>query len=110
MRYLLTTGEVTDRTELYILDLFKLYLTINPGDIPNLSSMGFDSNLREVNKKELENELKKRMNNLISKFKTRFEDVTIKFEDLKLIDESTAHLTISANKETESYEIATGLY
>ena len=41
-RYLLSTGVISTKIELYILDLFKLNLGIHPGDIPHASDMGFN--------------------------------------------------------------------
>ena len=46
-KYLLSTGTATDRLEYYVLDLFRLYLKIYPGDIPGASGLGFDFNLGE---------------------------------------------------------------
>lgn len=109
MKYLLTTGESTDKVENYILDLFKLYFVVNPNEIPN-SSIGFNKTLTNINKSELTNEVKSRINNLISNFQSRFEGVSINLTDIEMIDESTFKVIISANSETESYEISSGLY
>lgn len=109
MKYLLTTGESTDRVEYYILDLFKLYFVVNPDDIPN-SSIGFNKTLTNVTKPELTEELRRRINNLIRSFQSKFEDVSINLQELEMIDESTFKLIISVNSEVESYEISSGLY
>ena len=109
MKYLLTTGESTDRVEYYILDLFKLYFVVNPDDIPN-SSIGFNKTLTNVTKPELTEELRRRVNNLIRSFQSKFEDVSINLQELEMIDELTFKLIISVNSEVESYEISSGLY
>ena len=44
-RYLLSTGASTTEIEKYVLDLFKLYIQIYPGDIPG-SNIGFNFILR----------------------------------------------------------------
>ena len=42
MKYRLTTGGATNKVELYIIDLFRLYLIINRRDIPMNNDLGFD--------------------------------------------------------------------
>ena len=39
MNYLLSTGQITNQVEYYIIDLFKLYLNIWPKDIPGASKI-----------------------------------------------------------------------
>ena len=107
--YLLTTGESTDKVEYYILDLFKLYFVVNPDDIPN-SSIGFNKTLTNVTKPDLTDELRRRINDLIRTFKSKFEDVTIELKELEMIDESTFKIIVAVNSEVESYEISSGLY
>jgi hypothetical protein len=109
MKYLLTTGECTDKLEYYILDLFKLYFEVNPGEVPN-SDIGFNNIFTNVNKKNIESEIKSRITSLVSLFRSRFTGVSINLTDIKLIDESTFNVVISVNSEVESYEISTGLY
>lgn len=109
MKYLLTTGDSTDKVENYILDLFKLYFVVNPDEIPN-SSIGFNKILTDVNKVDIINEVKSRITKLISNFQSRFEGVKINLTNIEMIDETIIKVVISANSETESYEINSGLY
>lgn len=109
MKYLLTTGEYTSRTERYILDLFKLYFEVEPSEIPN-SSIGFNKTLTNVNKEDLKEEVSDRLRRLISRFQDKFTSVKITLDDLEMIDESTFKIKVSANTETEYYEISSGLY
>ena len=41
-KYLLSTGLITDKVEIYVLDLFKLHLSVYPKDIPGINNIGFD--------------------------------------------------------------------
>ena len=47
-KFLLSTGKTTDKIEYYVVDLFRLYLSVYPGDIPGASRIGFDFNLRDT--------------------------------------------------------------
>lgn len=105
-RYLLTNGESTDKMEVYILDLFKLYLSIHPNDIPH-SEIGFDFNLTDIRKDELLNEVKSRVNNLVKVFKNKFKEYSITVSEISLINEEKIKLILDVNKETQIYELST---
>lgn len=105
-RYLLTNGESTDKMEVYILDLFKLYLSIHPNDIPH-SEIGFDFNLTDIRKDELLNEVKSRVNNLVKVFKNKFKEYSITVSEISLINEEKIKLILEVNKETQIYELST---
>ncbi len=95
-KYLLSTGKSTYRLELYILDQFKIYLTVNPGDIPGNSSLGFDFTLTNVMKADLETEIQKRIASLVQKLRTKHgSNVSIVIDSLNLINEERADLTIT---------------
>ena len=53
MNYLLSTGQITNQVEYYIIDLFKLYLNIWPKDIPGASKIGFNFIFTNKNKREI---------------------------------------------------------
>lgn len=97
-KYLLSTGKATYREELYILDQFKLYLTINPGDIPGEAGLGFDFTLTNVMKSDLKAEVSKRVSSLIQKIKSRHgEGVSIIVDSLDIVNEEIANLVITVN-------------
>ena len=111
MRFLLSTGLSTDKIEYYVLDLFKLHLNILPGDIPTASSLGFNFNMVNVFKDNLESELKNRISTLILNIQKRFDpnSVKIAIKSLNLINETQALLVVSVNG-VESDEITLNLY
>lgn len=109
MKYLLSNGESTNKMEIYLLDLFKIYLLIHPNDIPH-SDIGFDFNLSNVKKDELADELKDRVNNLVKLFKSQFKEFQITVKEISLIDEQRAKIIIDINNNSQVYEISTRLY
>ena len=111
-KYLLSTGKSTYRLELYILDQFKLYLTVNPGDIPGDSSIGFDFTLTNVMKSELREEVSKRVMELIQKIQSEYgKRVTIVVNSLDIINEERADLVITVTAGGEVMDnISVDLY
>lgn len=111
-KYLLSTGKSTYRLELYILDQFKLYLTVNPGDIPGDSSLGFDFTLTNVMKSELREEVSKRVMELIQKIQSEYgKGVTIVVNSLDIINEERADLVITVTAGGEVMDnISVDLY
>ena len=111
-KYLLSTGKSTYRLELYILDQFKLYLTVNPGDIPGDSSIGFDFTLTNVMKSELREEVSKRVMELIQKIQSEYgKEVTIVVNSLDIINEERADLVITVTAGGEVMDnISVDLY
>lgn len=104
-KFLLSTGSSTDKLEYYIIDLFKLYLTVYPEDIPGAPEIGFDFSLTNVKKDELDVEIENRINKFINKIKDKFsQNLTINIKSLELIDETRIRLIINVNK-VESDEI-----
>lgn len=84
-KYLLSTGRVTTSIEEYILDLFKLELSIFPGDIPN-SGVGFNFLLTDTKKDELSWEIKSRLGDLVYHMKERFSGITMEIKDITFVD------------------------
>lgn len=107
-KYLLSTGLLTDRVEYYIIDLFKLYLSIYPGDIPGFPSLGFDFIITNTMKDELKTEIRKRLEDLIKKIKNTV-SADIKIIEAYLISEDVLKLIIEVN-DVKSEEILVDLY
>lgn len=108
-KYLLTTGETTTKVEEYVIDLFKLYLTVYPGDIPHKKDIGVNFNLAGSFKDELPRKVSSIVSELIEKIKSKISGIQIKQESLDLIDEETAKLVISVNS-TKSDNIIIDLW
>ena len=91
-RYLLSSGRVTDRLEYYVMDLFRLYLTVYPGDVPNVPSFGFDFSLGGTFKSDLRNAVISKVKDLVSIISSRFNEneVAISIVSLDIIDEELA--------------------
>lgn len=111
MRFLLSTGKSTDKVELYVVDLFKLYLNVYPNDIPGDPELGFKFIMTDTFKDDLVTELRNRLVILIARLQKRFDTkkVTISLKTLEVISETQAKLVISVNKFT-SEEIFLNLY
>lgn len=99
MKYLLSTGQSTEKIEYYVIDLFKLYLHIWPNDIPNAQSIGFDFIMTDVKKAEVVDTITDRVNKLVSKIGNMFSgSVNINTESIELIDETKVKITINVNQ------------
>ena len=96
-QYFLSNGTVTNDVAAYILDLFKLYLGVNPGDIPYVPDFGFNFTFAGIPKIELENKIKFRMEAFVKKISDSFPNNTIILEDIKLIDEETVKATVTVD-------------
>lgn len=98
-RYLLSTGQITEKVEEYVIDLFNLYLVIYSKDIPHRNDLGSNFNLSGYFKDELPTKLEILVNDLISKIQDKVgSKVNIKKISLDLIDEEKAKLVISVNQ------------
>lgn len=104
-KYLLSTGLVTEKIEYYILDLFKLHLSIYPNDIPGASQIGFDFIITNTKKDELYAKVKKRVQELIDKFKKKFSEVDIQLDTFALVDETSIKLVISVNEVSDTISV-----
>lgn len=101
MKFLLSTGKSTDRIEVYVIDLFKLYLNIVPGDIPG-TDIGFNFILTDTLKSELVTEIRNRVGVLINKIQKMFDEnaVQISVSSLDIISDEKVKLVLSVNKTT----------
>lgn len=100
-KYLLSTGLATDKLEEYIVDLFRLYLQIWPGEIPGLPQLGFDFILTDVKKSDLVNDVTSRLSTLITKIQDKFgAAVKITLDSVEIIDASRVRATITVNDNT----------
>lgn len=105
MKYLLSTGRSTDKLEVYILDLFKLYLNIMPGDIPGYG-IGFNFVLTDTLKSELSSAIRNRISDLIGTIQRKFDSskVQISVSSLDIISDEKVKLVVTVNN-TSSEEI-----
>lgn len=108
-KYLLSTGVTTDRVDYYIIDLFKLHLSIYPGDIPNYESLGFDFIMNNIKKDELVSEIRNRLGNLVTKIQKQFQGIQMSITNIELLNETTLSLVINVN-QTRSDVIFVDLY
>ena len=109
-KYLLSTGTATDRLEYYVLDLFRLYLKIYPGDIPGASGLGFDFNLGDTRKADIPNVVSSRMLDLVNKIQARFTGgVKISLDSVEIIDETRARIVVTVNNSVTE-DIYVNLY
>ena len=110
MKYLLSDNTVTTQVEYYVIDLFRLYLSVYPGDIPGAGSIGFDFNLRGVFKADLASEVESRISSLVSLFQSKFSgSLSFKLESVELIDETQVKIIVSCGR-VRSDEIVVDLY
>ena len=97
-KYVLSTGQVTDRIEYYILDLFKLYLKVYPGDIPGASSLGFNFNLLDTRKADIPSVVSSKVNELVSNISSRFTGgLSISLDSVEIISETRAKVVVTVN-------------
>lgn len=109
-KYLLSTGKITEKIEYYILDLFRLYLSIYPKDIPGADRIGFDFNITNTFKANLPNEVSNRVKNLISTLQDRFKSgLKIELVSCELLDETKAKVIVSCG-EIQGEEIVIDIY
>ena len=109
-KYLLSDNTVTTQVEYYVIDLFMLYLSVYPGDIPGASEIGFDFNLRGTFKANLASEVESRVSNLVNKFQSRFSGgLSFVLEECSLIDDSLVKIVVSCGR-VRSDEIMIDLY
>jgi hypothetical protein len=101
MKYLLSTGRSTDRLEVYVLDLFKLYLNIMPGDIPG-TDIGFNFVLTDTLKSNLVSEIRNRVSTIVNTIQNKFDrnKVQISVSSLDIINEEKVKLVVSVNNIT----------
>lgn len=97
-KYLLSTGLATDKIEEYIVDLFRLYLQVLPGDIPGLPQLGFNFILTNTKKADIQSTVSSRASVLVDKIQSRFgESVKIIIDSIEVISENLVRITITVN-------------
>jgi hypothetical protein len=99
-KFVLSTGRTTTKIEEYILDLFKLYLSVNPGDIQYLPEFGFNFTFAGIPKADLPDKIQFRMESFVKKVSESFPGTRIVLEELSMISEETVRATISVNGTT----------
>ena len=104
MKYLLSTGRSTTKIEKYILDLIRLHMSIQPGDIP-FSDAGFNFILTDVKKDQAAREIESRITSLIERIGSRFKGISINLTNLAIVDETRAEVTISIDDYSDTYSI-----
>lgn len=110
MKYLLSTGKVTTDITDYIVDVFKLYLKVYPGDIPGASGLGFDFVLTNTMKSELPTVVSQRINDLVARIGNRFgSGIAIEVSSIKIIDEELVKVVLEVDR-VRSEEITFKLY
>lgn len=104
IKYLLSTGDTTTKIEEYVLDLFKMNLCIRPNDIPHYPTLGFDFTLVGIPKDQLQFEIKRRLENLISNIQNLFDKsvVKISLDSVVVINEEVVSVVIKINNYTSS--------
>lgn len=110
-RYLLSNGQATSRTEEYIIDLFRIYLTVYPGDIPHYKGLGFDFLLTDVTKDRMTEVVREKVISLVEKIQNSLpnQKYKITISELDLIDEETVRLVIDVSG-VKSEDIFINLY
>lgn len=107
-KYLLSTGGSTMKIEKYILDLFRLYLNIYPGDIPG-SSIGFDFTLTDTKKDELIDAVRSRISSLISVIQNKVggsnKGISISLGSVQVLSEERAVIEINVNDNIEEFSV-----
>lgn len=101
-KYLLSTGKTTELVEYYIIDLFKLHLSIYPKDIPGADHIGFNFIITNTKKDEIKSDISGRLDELINKFRKRFTGIDIQISESALINDSTVKLIIAVNEISET--------
>ena len=106
-KYLKSDGSITNKIDDYIVDLFKLYFTVHPNDIPG-TNIGFNFIMNGVQKVNIASEVTSRLSELINKMQERFSGISMSIKSVDLIDYKKANIEIVVNKTEETIEV--GLY
>ena len=109
-RYLLSSGEATTKAEEYIIDLFRIYLVVYPGDIPHYPSLGFDFIVSNITKDNLKTQIKSRIDQLIQRIQDKMGGMyKITLPTFEVLDEETVRIVIDVNG-TQSEEMLINFY
>lgn len=101
-KYLLSTGETTTKIEEYVLDLFKMNLQIRPNDVPHYSAVGFDFTLAGIPKDTLKQEIRRRLEILITNIQGLFDKSVIKIslKSVTLVNDELVSVVVDINNYT----------
>jgi hypothetical protein len=106
-KYLKSDGSITSKIDDYIVDLFKLYFTVHPDDIPG-TNIGFNFIMNGVQKVDIASEITARLSELIEKMQERFSGVSMSIKSVNIIDYERAKIEINVGKISDTIEV--GLY
>ena len=106
-KYLKSDGNITDKIDDYIVDLFKLYFTVHPNDIPG-TNIGFNFIMNGIQKVNIASEITSRLSELINKMQERFSGVSMSIKSVEVVDYEKARIEIIVNKTEDVIEV--GLY
>lgn len=107
-RYVLSTGEVTEKPERYVQDLFRMCISIYPNDIPN-SSFGFNFILGDIKKDEFTVAVTERAGELVRKVNDFIpNEVSLKLDSVDVINYEKVRIYVNIygnSEETVSFDV-----
>lgn len=103
-KYLKSDGNITNKIDDYIVDLFKLYFTVHPNDIPG-TNIGFNFIMNGVQKINIESEVTSRLSNLIKNMQEKFNGISMSIKSVEIIDYETARIEINVEKIEDTIEV-----
>ena len=106
-KYLKSDGNTTNNIDDYIVDLFKLYFTVHPNDIPG-TNIGFNFIMNGIQKVNIASEVTSRLSELLSSMQERFSGISMSIESVDIIDYEKARVEIKVGKTEDVIEV--GLY
>ena len=99
MKYVLSNGKTTKDLSAYIVDLFRIYMTVYKEDIPG-SNIGFDFILSDVKKDELVKVINEKSTALVGIISDRVKAIsgtTIRLESIERVEVDRFLLVIAAS-------------
>lgn len=100
--FVLSDGRVTADIPEYVLDLFRLVLSVLPGDIPGLPDFGFDFRFAGVPSADLPEKVEFRAKALVEQIGKSFPTHSIELTDLEVIDSRTVRLEVTIDGSSSS--------
>lgn len=104
MKYLLTDGSTTSKIEVYVLDLFKLFMTVHTGDIIMNRSFGGEFSFSGVTNSTARIDVESKAEKIISQIKKSIPSTVI----LNLVGVqfvSPTEVSVSININDQQYEL-----
>ena len=102
MKFVLSTGQVTTDIADYIIDLIKLSLSVEPGDIPGMPELGFGFEFAGIPKSGLPEKIDFRFKSVVDQIGKSFPNHQIEITELYLIDEKTVKAVITVDSRNSS--------